>query len=227
MEVVFDHKQKLNSEITSYFFVPSKPLHYIAGQFIELTLPIAGNASEKNRWFTLSSSPTEKLLSITTRHPRDLSNFKKHLAKMKPGDVAHMSQAMGDFVLPKDPQIPLVFVAAGIGITPMRSMLASQIESRQKRHINTLYFVKSHADACFVDLLKSTSTTLDIIVTKSKNSISSMIENIHDYSSTNGFEHVYLSGPEPLVENLSNHLSNEGYRDYRLHTDFFPGYNHI
>ena len=67
---------------------------YTAGRFIELTLEGHGK-----HWFTLSSSPLEHDLCITTS--ANGSAFKKALFGLQTGAAVEISQPMGDFVLPK------------------------------------------------------------------------------------------------------------------------------
>src|SRR5438128_2636442 len=137
MKVVFDHTQEtIASSIKSFWFKPTRPVHYTAGQYIELKLPHdkPDNRGER-RWFTLSSYPTEPLLSITTKFTDPGSSFKRALLDMKQGQIINMSDPMGDFVLPKDDTIPLIFVAGGIGVTPVRSMIKWLSDKAEKRDI--------------------------------------------------------------------------------------------
>src|SRR6185369_15796787 len=103
----------------SFWFRPERPVDYIAGQFTEIYLPHSGADSRgERRWFTLSSSPTDALVSITTQFiPTEGSTFKKELFGLRPGAALKLADPMGDFVLPKDPSIPLLFIAGGLGIT--------------------------------------------------------------------------------------------------------------
>src|SRR4051812_34213512 len=125
MKAIFDHSQPEAANITTFFFRPEKPVQYTAGQFTELYLP-HNNPDKRGikRWFTISSSPSEELLSITTKFtPEKGSSFKETLRKLVPGTEVHLEEPMGDFVLPKLIQTPLIFVAGGIGITPFHSIL--------------------------------------------------------------------------------------------------------
>jgi len=94
---------KMRLPYRTFYFRPEQPLSYTAGQFTELTIPHK-RPDERGlkRWFTLSSSPTSELLSITTKFNNDKSSsFKKALFGLKPGAELTMAEPMGDFVLPK------------------------------------------------------------------------------------------------------------------------------
>ena len=56
---------------------------------------------------------------------------------------------MGDFVLPKDTTLPLVFVAGGIGVTPIRSMVKWLTDTDQKRTIHVIYAARSLPEIAF------------------------------------------------------------------------------
>src|ERR1700722_16878985 len=144
MQVFFDHSAPEADNIKTFYFRPEKPVHYTAGQFIELTIPHK-NPDKRGikHWFTLSSPPTDELLSITTKFAGDQSSsFKKALFKLKPGTELRMADPMGDFVLPKLIQTPLIFVAGGIGITPFHSMLSWLAATGEVRPIKLLYAVR-------------------------------------------------------------------------------------
>lgn len=227
MKVTFDHKQQLNQEISTYYFQKPITFHYTAGQFIELSLPIGDTAKQNNRWFTLSSSPTETFLSITTRHPKQLSSFKQQLSSLQPGQTVDMSQAMGDFVLPKDLSIPIIFVAAGIGVTPIRSMSQHVLDTHQKRTITTLYIVRDKSDACFTDTLELASSNFHLIDSSSPQDITALTELLKQYVQPHDSSRVYLSGPESLVEMVDHALITDGFAREHIQTDFFPGYKQL
>ena len=130
------HIEQITADVYTFWFTPNKPLDYTAGQFTELTLPHeAADSRGIKRWFTLSSSPTEQLLGITTKLAEQPSSFMKSLFSLQPGDVVNFSAAMGDFVLPINKTIPLLFVVGGIGVTPLRSMMQWLKDSNQKSQI--------------------------------------------------------------------------------------------
>src|SRR5882724_8480449 len=126
MKVALDHVEDIAEHIKTFWFTPEQPTRYVAGQYTELYLPHDNpdNRGEKH-WFTLSSSPTNSLVSITSKFsPNNGSTFKRTLLQLPLGTQVTMAAPMGDFVLPKDKSIPLVFVAGGIGVTPMHSIVS-------------------------------------------------------------------------------------------------------
>src|SRR5688572_27736052 len=157
MNVTFDHTEDVAHNIKTFWFRPERKVRYIAGQFTEIYLP-HDDADDRGirRWFTLSSSPTDDLVSITTKFASHRSStFKQHLSDLKPGTPLKLADPMGDFVLPKDPGIPIVFVAGGMGITPMHSMVKWLEDTGEKRDVHLIYAVTEEDELAFVPLFKN------------------------------------------------------------------------
>jgi ferredoxin-NADP reductase len=97
-------------------------LDYTAGQYAFFDIGGVYNDSKGPiRHFTISSSPTEDFIMITTRI-RD-TPYKKRLASLEEGTIAKVRGPQGKFVLHEDYSKPAVFLSGGIGVTPFRSMI--------------------------------------------------------------------------------------------------------
>ncbi|MCA9332533.1 FAD-dependent oxidoreductase [Candidatus Saccharibacteria bacterium] len=216
-------KKHESSNIWTYFFEKNTTLDYQAGQFIELSINLSKSSQDLGkRWFTLSSSPSEDYLSITTRiTDENLSDYKKALSDYKIGSAVNISQAMGDFVLPKSKVIPLVFVAAGIGITPFRSMVKYLVDEKQLRSITLIHIVKNRSDLVFDDIFTNyVGCSYHPIVSDNKEfSINSVID-----LSAEQKAYVYISGPEEVVETIRDQIVSRGYPEQNTVCDYFPGY---
>lgn len=234
MIATLDHAEPLAPNITTYWFRTEGPVSYTAGQFTELRLP-HDNADDRGdkRWYTLSSSPTEELLAITTKFAKDKgSSFKQTLRQLQPGTQAGMADPMGDFVLPKDPGIPLVLVAGGIGITPYRSMVKWLLDTGERRDIHLLYSLSTAKEIVFRDLLEAYGLKLDIIISDPPEGWQGLsgtltAERILDIAGDMNGKQLYLSGPEPMVESFDKDLKKLGLLNDQIVTDFFPGYVEI
>jgi len=232
MIVTFEHQTSEAPNISTFHFKPERALHYTAGQFIELTLKHANpdNRGER-RWFTLCSSPNEKLISITTKFAKENgSSFKKALKKLKPGDQLKISDPMGDFVLPKLIQTPLVFVAGGIGITPFKSILTWLAETKEERPIKMLVGVNNEDEIVFQDIITKANIHATLVVSEPSSAwggevgrlSSELILGLEEPSSDTL---IYISGPEPMVEHLEADLKRAGIKKDQLVLDFFPNYS--
>lgn len=235
MKATFQKQEALTDAIHTFWFEPKGSMHYTAGQFTELTLPHP-HPDERGikHWFTLSSSPTDELVSITTRFAGDdkSSSFKKTLFALRPGAEVELAEAMGDFVLPKLIQTPLIFVAGGIGITPFHSMFKWLADTGEERPIRFLYAVSNEDDIIFQDVFDRANIHATIVVGNPSEAWGGLRGQL-DAETILGIEKptddtlIYLSGPEQMVEALEKDLQAKGIDKRQLVGDFFPGYPHI
>lgn len=231
MQITLRHTKQVARDITMFWFKLEEPMEFVAGQFIEMYLPHK-NPDERGekRWFTLSSSPTETLLAITTKHAvGQVSTFKQQLFALTPGATIRISEPMGDFVLPKDATLPLVFVAGGIGVTPMRSMVQWLTDTGQERDIHVIYTAHRLDELAFLDIFETYGTKLDIILSEKVSGHSTKSgrltgKRILELAGTKPNQLIYVSGPEPMTETLESELLNLGISSEKLVLDFFPGY---
>lgn len=232
MQVTFDHSAHEADNIITFYFKPERRFDYVAGQFILLRLPHQDEDNRGNRrWFTLSSSPTDDLLSITTKFPLEgpTSTFKQTLRGLVPGTPVEMSTAMGDFVLPKDKKIPLIFVAGGIGITPFHSMLSWLASTGEQRPIKLLYAVNNEDEIIFQETFNKAGVPTTIVVSNPSASWGGergrvTAEMINGIEQPTDRTMIYVSGPEPMVEAMHDDLKKAGLRSDQLVGDFFPNY---
>jgi glycine betaine catabolism B len=217
----------LAPNITTFTFERPQGFHYVAGQFIEVHLAhaAADNRGEK-RWFTLSSSPSEPHLSITTKFAEKSSTFKTALRALTVGATLKITDAMGDFVLPKNTQIPLLFVAGGIGITPVRSMLQWLADSSEERDVTVVYGVRNESELVFNELLSGSAIRFEPHVSQPKNwqGQTGVINSPTVMHYVRPDHLIFTSGPEDMIEMLVHDLKLAGIDGQRIVTDYFPGY---
>lgn len=96
---------------------------YQAGQWFAITIP--GPTGPLDHHFSYSSSPTEPWVEFTT-HVRD-SEFKQTMAGLDLGTEVEIEGPYGSFILTPGPE-PVVFLAGGIGITCVRSILRKHVD---------------------------------------------------------------------------------------------------
>jgi ferredoxin-NADP reductase len=117
------------ADIVSFRFERPDGYEYAAGQWASLTIP--GPAEPLSHHFTMSSSPTEPFLEISTRLRG--TEFKNALDAVHLGQEVEVEGPFGSFSLTDsrvvmDPKVPvparpIAFITGGIGITAPRSIL--------------------------------------------------------------------------------------------------------
>jgi ferredoxin-NADP reductase len=222
VKVLFDHTTDETALVTTFHFLPEHPLRYRAGQYVELTLPHK-NPDDRGveRSFTLSSSPTERFISITTKTNIDNpSSFTRALQNLKQGDELQVSEAKGDFVLPSNPKTPLVFVARGLGITPFRSMLTWLRDSKEVRPIHLFYEIANHDELLFDDLLKDSGVSVEVVPCELSTEMS-IGRMAHRVTEVEGKPTVYIAGSDRMVISLREDLLFRGITNKRIVVDAF------
>lgn len=133
-------------DVTSFVFEPrdgSAFASFAAGQHLPIELEIPGHDGLVSRTYSLSSRPADNVYRITVkREPHGLVSRYLH----DHVDVGHIIGARaprGDFILAHEGSRPIVLVSAGVGLTPMVSMLHELVESAAGR---TVWFVHGTRD---------------------------------------------------------------------------------
>jgi len=215
-------REQLSERVYNFRFTADRPLAFAPGQYLEWTLPhhhvdVRGN----RRTFSIASSPTEKEIQIGVKMYQPSSSFKKALLAMKPGATMMAGQLAGDFILPKNPEQKLVFIAGGIGITPFRSMLKYIIDNDQQRDIILFYAVSTNDEVSYKEILKAAEKYGVKIITQVGQLDESIIKkNAGDFKS----RIFYLSGPNAMVESYKSLLVRMGVPRRHIKVDYFAGY---
>src|SRR5215831_15188789 len=108
-----------------------------AGQYLTLRITGAGQPAPV-RSYSLSSAPDAGTYRISVKQePHGIaSSYLNH--DLRPGAVLDVAAPRGDFGL-DDAAGPILLISAGIGVTPVLSMLHQLAESRSERDIWWLY----------------------------------------------------------------------------------------
>jgi ferredoxin-NADP reductase len=224
--------EKISDDSYDFIFTPDQKMSYRPGQYMEWTLghPYPDNRGIR-RYFTLSSSPTERELRLGVKFYENSSSFKRKLSSMNIGDKIIASGLAGDFVLPKNKKKKLVFIAGGIGITPFRSMIKYLIDKQEKRDIILFYSNKNATDIVYEEIFNEAYNVLGIktvyVITNPKSSGYSgsmndriIMSEVPDYKE----REFYISGPRGMVTGFGELLQSIGVKGNNIKTDFFPGF---
>lgn len=107
-------------------FEAEAPLRIRPGQYVELSLPHAGQDGRgARRAFSPAGAPGGAV-RIVTREAQPASSFKRALAQLQPGEAVAGSVVAGDFTPPRDPATPVLWLASGVGVTPFLSMAEAE-----------------------------------------------------------------------------------------------------
>ena len=230
-------KNQIAPDTYELTFTPDRPLKFKSGQYLEWTLGYNRPDSRGNRrYFTIASSPTEKDIKMGVKFYPNSSSFKKSLLEMRVDKIIVASQLAGDFVLPKNKNQKLFFIAGGIGITPFRSMIKYMLDSDEKRQVVLFYSNKTFSDIVYTDifdearekfglktvytLTDSESISMSWLGQKGLITEKMIRDEVPDYKE----RLFYISGPRSMVIHFEDVLKKIGVKKRQIKTDFFPGY---
>lgn len=226
-------KSKEADSTYSFFFELTKPIHWLPGQFIYLTLPQMHfkDSRGSTRHMTISSSPTEGgILRVTTRI-RDNSGFKKTLIALEKDDTIEVNGPSGTFILDENESGSHVFIVGGIGITPFRSFLIYKKAKNLKCKVKLIVTNHSKTSETFRNELdnlakKDKDITIFRNYTKIKDGkrldeglLRKMLIDEEISSST-----FWVAGPPKMVSDIEDILMALNIKADNIRLDKFTGY---
>lgn len=229
-------KIQVAPDIYNFIFNFNPKFDYFPGQYMEWTLKHSHPDNRgTRRYLTIASSPTEEDLILGIKFYEKSSTFKKALMAMSPGDEIMAGGLSGEFILPKDQNIKLVFIAGGIGITPYRSMIKYLIDTKQKRSITLFYASLTPQEVVYEEIFNAAATELGIKTIYCVDDVSNfpnwtgrighidekvILDEVPDYKERS----FYISGPPSMVSTFKGILIKMGVPGNRIKTDYFPGF---
>lgn len=231
-------KKKIANDTYDFIFENNTDkFSFRPGEYMEWTLPHRSPDTRGNRrYFTIASSPTENDVRLGIKFYPEPSSFKNHLLAMPIGEEVMGAGRSGDFVLPKENEKGLVFIAGGIGVTPFRSMIKYLIDNNEKRDITLLYSNKTIEDISYKEIFEEAESKLGI---KTIYAVTDTKEGITDTNIRAGFINAdlikkeipnyiekifYISGPHGMVNAFEKTLQEMGVKNKNIKIDFFPGF---
>lgn len=242
-----DRRETSSENITSLYLKPvdGQPLAaHQPGQYvgIRVTLP-DGRLVVRN--YSLSNAPGSACYRISVkREPAPAIDtpqgvFSNYLHdNLRAGDRVELSPPCGEFTLdvPGDQNKPLVFIAGGVGVTPLMSMLHAALErSVQSRPVVFIQGALNGAVHAFADELRELrerypnlsahvrySAPMDADRSQARCDSEGFIDNeLIDSMVDDNDAAFYFCGPAPMLEHVNRLLRTRGTRDENIHYEFF------
>ncbi|GLO41643.1 toluate 1,2-dioxygenase electron transfer subunit [Pseudomonas putida] len=188
-------------------------LAFLPGQYVNLKVP----GSEQSRAYSFSSLQKDGEVSFLIRNvPGGLmSNFLTNLAKA--GDSMTLAGPLGSFYL-RPIQRPLLLLAGGTGLAPFTAMLEKIAEQGSEHPLHLIYGVTNDFDLVELDRLQVLAARIPNFTFSAcvanpdsqyprKGYVTQHIEPRH---LNDGDVDVYLCGPPPMVEAVSQYVREQG-----------------
>ena len=235
MRVANIHKE--SDSVTSFVLAPidGQPLPvFQAGQFVVLRLLVDPGKPPVLRSYSLSDLPAADHFRISVKSELNGIGSSFLCNRAREGDLLDVSAPRGSFTL-RPGQNPVVLLSAGVGATPVMSMLHALAAEKSQREIWWIYGARNRVEHPFAEesrsLLKQLSRGRGYIVYSRPAAIdqvgadfdapghidTALLEKI-GVSQGSDF---YLCGPSSFLQNMRDGLRNWGVLAGNVHTEIF------
>ncbi len=243
---VVDRKVPESDIITSFYLRPedggSAPA-YLPGQYITLRINHP-SCPTSPRNYSLSDKPSNGQYRISVKkesgtgegQPEGLISTYLH-EEIQPGDIIEVGPPCGEFVLDPDTvsERIIVFLAGGIGVTPLLSMAKSLVDLGVLAPIKFLHAVKNSSVHPFRDEVQMMVSDKDFVETLflyDEPQADDFEDGMCDRVGTVNMELIrdwtpyqnadfYFCGPEPFMRVVYASLKGLGVCDSRINFEFF------
>jgi ferredoxin-NADP reductase/MOSC domain-containing protein YiiM len=236
-EMRIQHIRKESERVTSFLLVPvdEQPLPVFgAGQFIVLRLHVDPDKAPVLRSYSLSDLPGADHFRISVKSESNGIGSSFLCNRVREGDVLDVSAPRGSFTL-RPGENPVVLLSAGVGATPVLSMLHALATEESQRQVWWIYGARDRANHPFAEesrfLLKQLSRGRSYVVYSRPAAIdepemdfdasghidAGLLEKI-GVSRNSDF---YLCGPSSFLQNMRDGLRSWGVPDDDVHAEVF------
>lgn len=136
-----------------------KSLHFEPGQFGWITLDTSPFSIREHPFSFSSSSMERERVEITIK---ELGDFTSGIGGMSPGSRAYIDGPYGTFTIDRHFPPGYVFIAGGIGITPVISILRTMSDRRDSKPILLFYGSKTWEETTFREELGHLTKQLNL-----------------------------------------------------------------
>ncbi len=248
MRVANIHKE--SDSVTSFILKPidGQPLPvFQAGQFVVLRLLVDPKQSPVLRSYSLSDLPVPDHFRISVKSELNGIGSSFLCNGAREGDLLDVSAPRGSFTL-RPSLSPVVLLSAGVGATPVMSMLHTFAAERSQREIWWIYGARNRVDHPFAEesrsLLKQLPRGRGYVVYSRPAAIDKIGADFDapGHIDTDLLERIgvsqgsdfYLCGPTSFLQNMRDGLRNWGVVAENVHTEIFgslesitPGMAHV
>ncbi|KAI5206786.1 flavohemo protein [Aureobasidium subglaciale] len=242
-----------SEEITSFYLSPvdEMPLpSYLPGQYISVATSVPSLHHDQNRQYSLSDAPSLHHYRISVKresavrkgnitHPAYMSNILH--ADKKEGDILQVSHPFGEFYAdPKESGTgALVLISAGVGITPMISILDTFIREKQERKISFIHATRSSNVQAFGPHIRHVTSAYPFVTSAIFNKMPSADAKQgtdYDFASRMDLDKLnkdkdlylhdkeaiyYICGPSGFMRDMAEKLQSYGVEESRIELEIF------
>ncbi|KAH6695117.1 hemoglobin [Plectosphaerella plurivora] len=243
--------------IYSFYLVPADGKRlpsFVPGQYVTLRVDVPALGHMQMRQYSLSDAPRPDYFRVTVKRdpgstigkgveavhlePGIVSNVL--CEEKQPGDFVELSHPAGDFNMDMTASstVPLILISAGVGVSPLMSILGSVVERQAVRPISWLHC--SARQAPFEEAIRRIAQGRSSFSTRF---FRSKVADLDDGSSTasgeaglrmdlarvdrsqlyldHGAAEYYVCGPDAFMQEMARYLISQGVDSQRVKYEWF------
>ena len=207
----------------------AQPLRFSPGQFGWLTVRASPYAMHEHPFSIASSAERPERIELSIKQ---LGDFTSTISDLQPGETAWFDAPYGTFGIDGYPDATgHVFVAGGIGIAPIMSMLRTLADRADPRPLLLFYGNRVWDRVAFREELEDLRQRLSLCI------VHVLIEPPADWNGERGFVtreilqrrlppnlrqlEYFICGPTPMTQNVERSLAALGIDSSRVHSEIF------
>ncbi len=204
----------------------TEPLAYRAGQYV-LLCDAAGALPQRSYSIANAPRPDGCVTILVTRVEGGAISSWVH-DRLRPGDEVSLSGPYGTFVPNPDPTPPLLLLAGGSGLAPMRAIGEASLAQHPSRPVSLFFSARTLRDAIDHDVfeaLQRTNAAFRYLLTLTREEGTALHGHIPDLLSqeigSTVSQEVFIAGAAGFVTACANAVRELGADPVRVHTEPF------
>ncbi len=231
-------KQPQSDVITSFEFVPvdgGKVMDYKPGQYLGVYLEDPAFENREIRQYSLTAAPngTSYQIAIKRESQGKVSNHMHD--KIQEGDIVMLAAPRGDFFLDAQHDTPITLISAGVGLTPVMSMLQYLYNQHHKSAINWFHAAEHSGYHAFAGKVNEMSKSMPNLYSQvwyreprkmDQKGIHYQHTGLMDLSlvedsiTVEGMQ-FYFCGPVAFMQHIAKQLLAMGINEQQIHYECF------
>lgn len=218
--------EQVTPHIRRLFVWPERHLQFAAGQYARI-----GFADIEPRSYSMANDPQDPVLEFHIRLVEH-GEVSRHVAeRLKPGDFVRIEGPYGHAHFRAGHSTPLIAVAGGSGLAPLKSIVKTALRSGLTTPIDLLFAAKSkrhvYDDVELMDLAsRYPNLNFRVVLSRHTNgdpSLRPLIEVLGTMLADRPPSTLYTAGPPDLVQAVVDTALRAGFPDSEIFSDAFFG----
>ena len=143
-------------DVTTIYLLDATGTHadFRPGQYVTVQFPDLAAQVPAGKAYSIASIPSDAELAISVKA---IGRYSNRLCSLQPGDTVQLSKPYG--YLYAESERPLVCIGAGVGMSPLMSIVRSELMRRADRAVTVLCSNKTAEDIVYFDVLHELDRT--------------------------------------------------------------------